>query len=145
VETDVADINEKSFGVIPIALRQGVLSILIVQHRSGAWLFPKGKAEDNESPHETASRELKEETGLDIEKWLDVGPFKERYRFFRAGEKIYKEVQYFPAFVQGEVVLQLEELRAARWERVELVPDAVTFQEMKKIAEDVCNWLREGL
>lgn len=137
-----SEINERSFGVVPIALRQGSLSVLLVQHRSGAWLFPKGKAEKDETPHETAERELKEETGLDIERWLEVGPFKERYRFFRAGKKIYKEVQYFPAFVKGEVVLQLEELRSARWERVEATPSAVTFPEMKKIAQDLCDWMR---
>jgi hypothetical protein len=72
---------------------------------------------------------------------LDVGPFREQYRFTRDGKKIFKEVLYFPAFVQGVLKLQREELRSARWERVESVPDAVTFPEMKKIAEEVCVWL----
>lgn len=136
-----SEINERSYGVIPVAFRFLGLSLLIVQHRSGAWLFPKGKAEKGETPHQAAQRELKEETGLEIERWLDFGPFKEQYQFFRKGEKISKEVLYFPAFVQGEVSLQHEELRSARWERVEAVPNAVTFPEMKRIAEEVCSWL----
>jgi 8-oxo-dGTP pyrophosphatase MutT (NUDIX family) len=135
------EINERSYGIIPVAFRFWGLSLLLVQHRSGAWLFPKGKAEEGETPHQAAQRELKEETNLDIERWLDFGPFKEQYEFFRKGEKISKEVLYFPAFVQGEIALQHEELRSARWERVEAVPSAVTFPEMKKIAEEVCAWL----
>lgn len=136
-----SEINERSYGIIPVAFRFWGLSLLLVQHRSGAWLFPKGKAENDETPRQAAERELKEETGLEIERWLDFGPFKEQYRFVRKGKKIAKEVFYFPAFVYGNIILQEEELRAARWERVESVPQAVTFPEMKKIAEEVCSWL----
>jgi bis(5'-nucleosidyl)-tetraphosphatase len=135
------EINERSYGIIPVAFRFLGLSLLIVQHRSGAWLFPKGKAEQEETYRQTAQRELKEETGLEIERWLDFGPFREQYQFFRKGKKISKEVLYFPAFVYGDLKLQHEELRSARWELVEAVPDAVTFLEMKKIAEQVCAWL----
>jgi 8-oxo-dGTP pyrophosphatase MutT (NUDIX family) len=138
------EINERSYGIIPVAFRFSGLSLLLVQHKSGAWLFPKGKAEEGETPHQAAERELKEETGLQIERWLDFGPFKEQYQFFRKGKKISKEVLYFPAFVHGEVRLQHEELRSARWERVEAVPQAVTFPEMKKIAEEVTGWLLQS-
>lgn len=135
------EINERSYGIIPIAWRSWGLSILTVQHRSGAWLFPKGKAENDETPHQTAERELKEETGLTIEQWIDLGPFKERYQFLRSGRKVFKEVVYFPAFVHGELALQHEELRSARWERIEEVSQAITFPETKRIAEEVCHWL----
>ena len=136
-----SEVNERSYGVIPVAFRSWGLSILVVQHRSGAWLFPKGKAEEGETSHQAAERELKEETGLEIERWLDFGPFKEQYRFTRNGKKIFKEVLYFPAFVQGSVALQHEELRSAHWELVETVTEAVTFPEMKKIAEQIQGWL----
>lgn len=135
------EINERSYGIVPIAFRSLGLSILLVQHKSGAWLFPKGKAEGEETPHQAAQRELREETGLEIEHWLDFGPFREQYQFVRDGKKIYKEVLYFPAFVQGVLKIQQEELRSARWERVEAVPDAVTFSDMKRIAEEVSAWL----
>jgi mutator protein MutT len=34
---------------------------------TGAWYFPGGSLEDGESPQEGAQREIREETGLDIE------------------------------------------------------------------------------
>src|SRR5271156_4090897 len=41
--------------------------ILLVHHRRiGAWLPPGGHIEEHELPHETAIRETKEETGVDI-------------------------------------------------------------------------------
>jgi 8-oxo-dGTP pyrophosphatase MutT (NUDIX family) len=42
--------------------------VLLVQHRKlGTWLYPGGHIEENETPEQTVIREVKEETGLDIE------------------------------------------------------------------------------
>lgn len=39
-------------------------SILLVQSYNNRWGFPKGHREDNETPIQTAQREVEEETGL---------------------------------------------------------------------------------
>jgi len=41
--------------------------LLLKQERSNFWLLPGGHVEDNELPHETAIREIFEETGLHLE------------------------------------------------------------------------------
>ena len=41
--------------------------LLLKQEKSKYWLLPGGHIDDNELPHEAAIREVKEETGLDIE------------------------------------------------------------------------------
>jgi len=41
--------------------------LFLKQDKSPFWLLPGGHIEDNELPHETAIREAKEETGLEIE------------------------------------------------------------------------------
>ncbi len=42
--------------------------VLLVFHKKlGVWLYPGGHVEDNETPDETVVREVKEETGLDVE------------------------------------------------------------------------------
>ena len=42
--------------------------VLLVNHKKlGVWLYPGGHIEENESPDEALIREVKEETGLDIE------------------------------------------------------------------------------
>ncbi len=41
--------------------------VLLIHHRKlGKWLYPGGHMESGEFPYETAAREVKEETGLDV-------------------------------------------------------------------------------
>ena len=54
--------NEKSCGCIIIDKDR----VLLVKHNAGHWDFPKGHMEDGETEIETAIREVKEETNLDV-------------------------------------------------------------------------------
>jgi len=55
---------EKSCGAVVFTRREGQLLFAIVQEKSGAYSFPKGHVEGNETEMETARREIFEETGL---------------------------------------------------------------------------------
>jgi len=134
-------INERSFGVIPLQLRSDGYYLFLVQHSSYAWLLPKGHAEPSETPKETASRELVEETALKVVEWLDHAPFIEHYRFKRGEKEIYKEATYFPALVEGETQLQTEELLDGKWIPIKEFSERATFPEMKRIASEVSSWL----
>ena len=136
------EINERSYGVVPLTVRDEGAYIFIVQHHSGAWLFPKGHAEPGETARQAAERELAEETGLVVERWLDHAPFVERYTFWRGQTRIYKEVHYFPALVSGTICLQLNEIKAGRWVSVLDTLSCVSFPEMKQIAQQVYEWLK---
>jgi hypothetical protein len=60
----------KCFGGIIKSLSSG--KYLLVKGFTGKWSFPKGHKENNELPHECATREIYEETGLkfdDIQKY----------------------------------------------------------------------------
>ena len=42
--------------------------VLLVDHKKlGVWIYPGGHVEDNEMPDQTIIREVKEETGLDVQ------------------------------------------------------------------------------
>lgn len=55
--------KEKSCGCIIIENDEA----LLLQHLDGHWGFPKGHIEENETEIQTALREVKEETNLDVE------------------------------------------------------------------------------
>jgi 8-oxo-dGTP pyrophosphatase MutT (NUDIX family) len=136
------EVNERSFGVIPFSIQGSGISIFLVQQISGAWHLPKGHAESNETPLETAARELKEETNLDIVRWLDAKPFVERYSFFRGKKSIYKEVQYFPAIVTGVVQFPSDEIIGGLWVPYTQVQATVTFPELKQLTKGVETWVQ---
>jgi 8-oxo-dGTP pyrophosphatase MutT (NUDIX family) len=62
--------------------------------QDGVWALPKGNIDPDESPAETAVREVREETGIEgrlVEKLGDV-----RYVYTRrGGERIFKVVSFF--------------------------------------------------
>ena len=135
-------IAEESFGIIPLRHSGKEWSVFVILHKHGNhWGFPKGKPEhDQEHPRESAARELKEETGLDVEKFLQEEPISEAYTFFRPGEKVEKKVHYFPAIVSGALLLQPEEIRDGKWMSFEEAIQQLTFDEAKRI----CTYIQKN-
>lgn len=87
------DIKERSCGAVVWRKRGGRRHYLIIQNRSGHNGFPKGHMEYGESEVQTAIREIKEETSLDVT--LDT-TFKVEYRYLVDGY-IHKSAIYFLA------------------------------------------------
>lgn len=60
-------IFEKSCGAIVYTVENGVIKYLLVEENSGFHSFPKGHLENEETEEQTAIREIKEETDLEVE------------------------------------------------------------------------------
>ncbi len=58
--------KEKSCGAVIYKIENENLYILLLKHNAGHWSFAKGHVEEEETEEETAIREAKEETNLDI-------------------------------------------------------------------------------
>jgi 8-oxo-dGTP pyrophosphatase MutT (NUDIX family) len=126
--------QEESFGVIPLKLGSGGWEVFLIQHQKARyWGFPKGHPEPNETAKETALRELKEETNLEVTRFLQKEPLSEQYRFIIEGRKIHKKVYYFVAEVSGEVILQQKEIQDGIWVPFREAIKKVTHQEGKAI------------
>jgi len=133
--------KDNSYGIIPLRFHQNDWQVLLIQHHAGHWAFPKGHADPGESPKQTAERELNEETGLTIERYLSPDPLTENY-FFRWNEElISKTVQYFLALVQGKVVIQELEIKNSQWMSLSSAGDCITFKEGKRICLEVMEFL----
>ena len=122
-------IHDASFGVVPFKEIDGVWNVFLICHHDGHWAFPKGHAEENESPLQAAQRELFEETGLTVSKWISKDLIVEQYQFHRDGQRVRKEVSYYIAEVQGNEVLQKEEIKDSLWLPLDKAEERLTFPE----------------
>jgi 8-oxo-dGTP pyrophosphatase MutT (NUDIX family) len=57
---------ERSCGAVVYRMDEGEIKYLLVRSKNGLWGFPKGHMEQGETEHETALREILEETSLNV-------------------------------------------------------------------------------
>ncbi len=132
----------ESFGIVPLRRENNEWKVLLILHREGNhWGFPKGKANEGEKQLETACRELKEETNLNIKEVLRDTPFVEHYQFRRKSEQIHKSAFYFPAMVEGELLCQPEEIRDAKWCSLNEALNQLSFKQAKHILCEIMRYL----
>ncbi len=127
--------KETSYGIIPIRFEKHEQQLFLVRHQAGHWSFPKGHPNKNETIHDTATRELKEETGLHIVRFLPSPSIEEKYTCKKDGKLHDKTVTYFLAEVEGEILLQTEEIAEGKWVSFEEALKLITF----KAGRRVCN------
>ena len=68
---------------------------LLLNYPSKHWDFVKGKMEKGETPHETAIRETKEETGISDVEFIDGFEEEIEYYFYADKQEIHKKVIFF--------------------------------------------------
>lgn len=136
--------RDESFGVIPLRKKNSGWEVFLIQHnRSGYWGFPKGHAEKGEKAIEAAFRELKEETNLEMVNLIDEKPLTEQYTFILERKRVFKQVQYFVAEVDGEIKLQEQEIHDGKWIPFQKAIAQVTHQEGKALLVEVEKMLQK--
>lgn len=134
-------IRDFSYGILSVRKESAGWQVLLVQPHEGWWGFPKGHAEAGETPEIAAERELLEETGLKVVKFLPFTPLEENYKFWFKGQQYDKTVRYFVAEVTGEIRVQPEEIKSARWVDLDQAEDLVTYPESKAICRHLVSLL----
>jgi len=126
-------IEEKSCGCIIFDENKNVL---LVKEDTGEWGFPKGHVEHDESEEDTAKREVKEETNLDVE--IDLN---RRYTMYYTTDKgKYKEVVLFVAKkIGGNLKEQDGEIAEVRWVDMYDVTKILSYDSTKELFNDVLN------
>lgn len=104
---------EKSCGaVVYRRTTEGIKVLLVKNHNGRCWSFPKGHVEKDETEEETALREIKEETGLDVE--IENG-FRET-SIYRPYGRTKKKVVFFLAKAnESDVNMQQSEIDYCIW------------------------------
>ncbi|MDE5753732.1 MAG: NUDIX domain-containing protein [Oscillospiraceae bacterium] len=131
---------EKSCGAIVYRRSHGNIEILLIRHiNSGHWSFPKGHVESGETEIETAVREIKEETAIDV---LIDPTFRETVSYSpkRDTQKI---VVYFIARARNyNFMPQKEEISEVRWVDIGYVSHLLTYENDKNIVMKAKNIIK---
>ena len=136
-------IYEKSCGAIIYSEKDGKRYYLVEHMLQGHHSFCKGHVERDETEHQTAAREIMEETGLSVE---FVDGFRECIEYSPYKECI-KTVVFFLARAKGtDVIVQKEEVNDIIWLVFENAMTTLTFdsdRETLQKAEDFLQKLNE--
>ena len=122
---------EKSCGAIVYRKYHGNTEILLIKHvNSGHWSFPKGHVEGEESEIETAVREIKEETNIDV----IVDPTFRETVSYSPKKDTQKVVVYFIAKARNyDFRPQEEEIAEIRWVEIGLASAILTYENDRSI------------
>jgi 8-oxo-dGTP pyrophosphatase MutT (NUDIX family) len=107
---------------------------LLGRVNDGSWVFPKGTPTAGESLEETATREVREETGLDVRIVRPLGEMT--YSFAAGGERVHKIVHFFlMEAIGGDPSLHDEEYDEVRWVAVPEARRMLTFDTYRDVLD----------
>lgn len=131
--------KEKSCGAIIYKYQENKLYFLIVKHNRGHYSFPKGHIEKGETEEETAIREVKEETNVDIK---IINGFREKITY-SPKENTIKDVIFFLAKpLTLNIKPQEEEINQIAWYDENDVFNIITYEEDKNILKNALNFIK---
>jgi 8-oxo-dGTP pyrophosphatase MutT (NUDIX family) len=126
-------IEETSSGVVLFRKENEKILFLLLHYPSGHWDFVKGKMESGESPHETAIRETKEETGIIDVKFLDYFEEWIQYNFQFNGELVQKKVVFFLGETKTKDIKISHEHLNYTWMDYSTAMEKITFDNAKTV------------
>ena len=118
--------------------------LAVVRVKGGTVLaLPKGHIDCGESAADAATRELREEAGIDgrlVEKLGDI-----KYWYNRDGERVMKVVSFFLfRYRSGSVRNHDHEVDSAEWVPLEEAPRLLTYRGEREMAEAALSSLSSG-
>ena len=133
---------EKSCGTVIFRKTRGKYAVLLIKNKyTDFWSFPKGHVEEGENEYQTAIRETKEETGIDVK--IENGFRMESVYLIGKRKNTEKKVVYFTALTtRAYVVPQPEEISAFRWFFEDQFPFDRTFENDKLIFREALSFIK---
>jgi bis(5'-nucleosidyl)-tetraphosphatase len=129
--------NEKSCGAVVFLKKEQQIEFLIIQQNVNIyWGYPKGHMIEGKIKKETALREVKEETGLQIK--LQPG-FRHRIEY-KPRPDVVKEVIFFLGEAQDKNVnIDKSEIQSYQWVTFEQGKEKATHEVSKELLKEAYN------
>ncbi len=133
---------EKSCGAVIFRKTRGKYAVLLIRNRyADFWSFPKGHVEPGENEYQTAIREVKEETGIDVK--IENGFRMESVYFIGKKKNVEKKVVYFASLTtRAYIEPQEEEIAAFRWFFEDQFPEDRTFENDRMIFTEALKFIK---
>jgi 8-oxo-dGTP pyrophosphatase MutT (NUDIX family) len=140
MSTERGVLRETSYG--GVALRgDDVLVITPAGKRVTA--LPKGGANRGESGEETAAREVREETGVNVAVREPLGDVQYWYR--RSGRRVFKTVHFYLCeYLSGSTDDHDHEVDEARWIPLEEARTTLSYPAERRLIAQALSKLRSG-
>ncbi len=122
---------EKSCGAIVFRKYHGNTELLLIKHSAGGnWSFPKGHMELGETEQQTALREVKEETHIDVE----LDPSFREVVTFSPKRDVKKDVIYFLGRAKNfDYIPRQGEIAQIKWVEINLSHSFLNYDNDKQL------------
>ncbi len=135
--------KETSAGIIVYYRGEPKIKYLTLHYEAGHWDFPKGHVEKDEELRETALRETKEETNLEVNLNRD---FKQSLSYMYRNQKgllMNKTVHFFLGETKSNEVKISDEHIGYAWLSFERALEKLTFDNAKTILKRAHKYLTQ--
>ena len=139
-------ITEKSAGFILISdidSHNKERSVLLLNYVSGHWDFPKGNIEVKETELQAATRELKEETGIETFKLFPGFRYVLNYKYTRKSTLVSKQVTLFLASTRVTKVRISHEHIGYKWTDINDSVKQLTYSNAKRALVYAMKFLKD--
>lgn len=133
-------IKEKSCGAVIYKIDNHKLQYLIIRGQAGHhYTFPKGHMEKGETEFDTATREIKEETNLDVK--MDTN-FR-KVITYSPSDNVIKDVVFFVAEALNpkDIKMQKEEVEEIFWTKYSDSLKIISFDNQKELIKEANDYL----
>ena len=115
-----------SSGGVVYRVRDGQVELALCGRQTGLWALPKGTPDPGETLEQTARREVREETGLEVEIEAPLGHIE--YWFTLPHERVHKRVYFYLMTPHGGSVDDHDpEFDVVEWFAASAAPGVLTY------------------
>ena len=135
-------IKEKSCGAVVYKVNEkGKICFLLIKQKTGHFGFPKGHVEPGETEEQTATREIKEETNIDVK----VNTAFRAVSTYYPTKGVLKDVIFFLATPKSdEIIAQPEEVEVALWCSYFYAKKILTHKQNKNILKNALIFIKKN-
>lgn len=128
-------------GVVWRRQPSGTIEVVLCGRRSDrVWSLPKGTPDVGETIEQTAAREVREETGLEVSLGQSLGSI--RYWFTAGGVRYHKQVHHWLMEpTGGDVANHDHEFDDVEWVPIDQARGMLTYRDEKRMLDEALNIL----